>query len=507
MAEPGPNDEDRKLRPTQATIITVSAGSLVGLAIFLLRFCSFEGLSELLTLIYQASWVALVVHHGCHIYAGYFRTTGLPREAALELLFVLAWGAVAVGIGLLDDPKLLPLAAVWIGSAYALFHLSTDMEEAREQLFEAEGRRLRRASDVIRESGIWLGFRSRVLQVEDPRAHGVLEMFPETDSEDGKLTRMIWTAICSMVAIGLIATTAAAGQVLLKSDEPPAGSGVTEKGGGGGSAPDTTPEVNTRRRGGREQEEGREPEGSECGGRRDPGGRMPGPIRRSLSLAWHDVEGLDPGLMEALDYDIGGCPGPARPIPGLKGDWYAPGYCEGDLTMLSIAFEGIDHPVVLLEQAADFALPMIRQGRFVSAEDRFTIGEGDAYVINSRDGSYVPIRDTASSGRVEGSGDGDGGCGDFIDEDVAYAVAGPGLLDPWRSVAAISPGGVYPIDVATDGPSRPRLALRSTATGILTMATCDAPLLTCELRLGEETYTGSPGAHITSTEVQALAEP
>lgn len=498
MTEQGHAEQDRS-RPKKSTIITVSLGSLLGLTVFLIRFCSFEGLSELLTVTYQASWVALLIHHGCHVYEGYFRKTGLPREAALELLFLIAWAAAAVVLGQLDDPKLPELAIAWGTSAYLLFHLGADMEEARRRLSRKTDKRLRRASDVIRESSLWIGFQLRVLQVEDARAQGVVfEVFPENDSEDGNLTRMIWTSICAMMVITLIATSAAVAQMVVEPADP-ANTAAEESDGGAAR------EAANRREAGGEEED-RETEGDDCNGERDPSGPIPRPILRALSLAWHDVRSLDPDLMEALGYDIGGCPGAARRIPALKSGWYAPGYCEGDLTMLAIAFEGIDHPVVLLEQAADFALPIIREGHFESAEDRFTVGKGDAYVIDSRGGSYVLIRDTASSGPVSGSGEGDGGCGDFVDADYAYTVAGPGLLDPWRSVAAVSPGGVYPIDVATDDPSKPRIALRSTATGILATATCDADLLTCEISFGDQTYRGTPESTITPAEVKALGE-
>ena len=230
---------------------------------------------------------------------------------------------------------------------------------------------------------------------------------------------------------------------------------------------------------------------------------MPEPQRTALELAWHEVDGVPPGPLEALGFDIAGCPGRAQPIPGKPRWWYVPGYCEGQLQAVAIAPDGLEHPVVMLEQAAEFTLPLISDDEFVDAVDRFVVGDGDAYVIDSTSGSHVLISEHSTAGAVAEQGS---GCSDFSDKDVPYTIVDPTLLSGWRSVAAITPGGVYPIASAHDTASVEVVLFNSPA-GIVAEGRCWAAKKACGVKIESEWIMGQADDHITQEEVEALVEP
>lgn len=502
MSESGQSSESRI--PFKArTLAAIGAGALT-LAASTVKAGGWEGLSHVLTLAYQLAWVALVCHHYLHLCEGYL-WVGLARPTACEFGLVVAWGLAAAFLGEAADPKFVLLAACWLPGAALLFLSGTDMERARKKLKDETGYRAKRATDVIRASDWWGALCSRFAQVEDEKVDELRERLSQRDTDDGYLSSTTWAACCSTLAVGLIAVAGAFGSTVLPLEEQ-----LDDGGGGRGSdgapketerPPDTAPSGEKTGTGGPPADE------KDCNGLQAPTG-APEESTRSLTLTWREVEGLVPGPMEALGYDIAGCPTPAHPIPGLPGSWYAAGYCGGSLRVISIALAGYDHPIALLEQVAEFAMPMIREGRFVSAEDRFEVGDdGDAYVIVSRDGTFVPIRDDTTAGPVDvGDRGGKGGCNDYVDKDVAYTVAGPGLIEGWRAVAAISPGGVYPIAYGAHG-DEVRIALRSTAVGIVTVARCTSSLLACDLPIAGTTRHWSEPAEIEQDEVKALAEP
>lgn len=463
---------------------------------------NWEALSRLLTIAYRIGWVLLACHFLVHVRERYF-TIGLARATWLELALLVTW---AGGVGLLDslpDPKLHELAGIWLPSAALLFWLATQMERDRKALKGKTGYRAPRVTDVIRGSAIWEELDGRLAQVKDDTVAKLREIINGRDTEDGNLSHTSWALLCAVLAISLIAAAGALGSTVMPEERD-------EHGGGGGNPNHEkgldAPGASATPAGGEAVDTAST--GADCGGEYDPP-RVPEPQRAALALAWHDVDGLQPGRMEALGVDIAGCPEPPRPTPGLPGSWYALGYCEGSLRGIALAFDGLDHPVFLLEQAAEFALPLIRDGRLVSAEDRFEVGgDGDAYVIDTRDGSFVLIRDDATAGPVDGGhGDGGDGCGDYTDRDVAYTIVGPGLLEAWRAVAAVTPGGVYPIANRTAGEGEARFALRSTEVGIVTTVRCPASLLTCEATIAGTVHRWSEPAEIDQAGVEALVEP
>ncbi|HET7591107.1 MAG TPA: hypothetical protein VFK14_13115 [Solirubrobacterales bacterium] len=442
-----------------------------------------EGLSHLLTLTYQVGWALLLCHHFLHLYERYF-SIGLARATWVEFALLVAW---TCGVGVLDllpDPKLSVLAGIWLLSAGFLFWSATQVEIDREALKEKTGYRAPRATDVIRGSFIWVELDSRLAQVKDDTVDAFREKLNGRDTEDGNLSHTSWALWCSTFAVSLIAVAGALGSTVMP-EHPHEG-----KGGNGNHENTHHTKIGSE----------------DCSSRYLPVG-VPEPQREALALAWHEVHGLEPGLMEALGFDVAGCPGPARPIPGLPDSWYAPSYCEGNLRGIALAFDGLDHPVFLLEQAAEFALPMIRDRQLVSAEDRFEVGgDGDAYVIDSREGSFVLVRDDASAGPVR-EGDGKTGCGEYTDRDVAYTVVGPGLLGPWQAVAAVTPGGVYPIADGAVSEGKVRFALRSTEDGIVATVRCLVSLLSCETKIGGTLHRWSGKARTDRAGVEALVEP
>ena len=104
---------------------------------------------------------------------------------------------------------------------------------------------------------------------------------------------------------------------------------------------------------------------------------------------------------------------------------------------------------MLLEQAAN-RMPIILDEQFVGAIDRFHVGDGDSYIINTTEGSFVLIRDHSTGGQVSEKRGQGGGCGGYTNLDVPYSVVAPGLLSGWRTLAGMFPGGVYPIDATPE---------------------------------------------------------
>jgi hypothetical protein len=494
LAEIG--DESRKaIRPR--TLAWIVAGA-VAIATSAIKAGGWEALAELLTLTYQLGWITLACHHLQHVFDGYFQV-GLARPTAYEFALVVAWGAAAVVLGNSPDPNLWALTACWLLSAAWLFHSAALMEQAREQLKLSTGYRARRTTDAIRSSETWFALCNLFARVDDETVDEFRRKLSQPDTKDGNLSRTIWVACCSTVAIGLIAAGGALGSVLAPPEE-----GSADRDGGSERREEKQEAGGGNESGGGTDATDAEAKEEDCGEDWDPV-NVPQPARNALILAWREVDDLEPGPMEALGFDIAGCPGLARPIPGLPGSWYALGWCEGSLRAAAIVLRGATHPVALLEQAAEFALPLIRDGRFRSAEDRFEVGDGDAYVIHTRDGSFVPIRDDVTAGPV-GEGDEGGGCGSYGNRDVAYSFAGAGLIGVWKAVATITPGGVYPIAYGTASDGEVRFALRSPGVGIVTVAHCTPSLLTCEAKVAGINRRWS-GETIERAEVEALVEP
>jgi hypothetical protein len=470
-----------------------------------IRSSSLEGMSEILSGSYLLIWAAALTRFCFHLYEGYAQC-GLFRETVFELAIVSTWGFLAVYAYQARDPQIPMLIGFGAAAAAMFFFCATDMESARARLADAaEGQvRLRRASDILRDSSVWDEIFLRVHQLDSERVREAGRWFGGADAEDGMLSRAAFIALCLLAAIALAAGgLAIVGTALGVPLTPQPIEEPDEK-----KAPDP-------KRHGDQQNEAkalssppgrkRTSAGDDCDPSYRPGPEVPEPQRTALELAWREVDGVPPGPLEALGFDIAGCPGRALPIPGKPRWWYVPGYCEGQLQAVAIAPEGMEHPIVMLEQAAEFTLPLINDGEFVDAVDRFVVGDGDAYVIDSTGGSHVLIREHSTGGAVNGA-KGRSGCSDFIDKDVPYTTVDPTLLSGWRSVAAITPGGVYPIASAHDTASVEAVLFNSPA-GIVAEGRCWPAKQTCGVKIGSEWIMGEADDHITQEEVEALVEP
>jgi hypothetical protein len=471
-----------------------------------IRSGSLEGMSQILTVAYLFTWVTAATRLGFHLYEGY-AWLGLWRQMCLEFATVTFLGVLVLLTSRAEDPQVPRLVACG-GIATVLFFLSaTLLERARAELAGKEdGVRLRRATDVLRESCVWGQACDLFRQLDSRTTKKVGRWLAGPDTKDGMLSRAAFIALCALASIAVAAGgMAMVGTVLGMPLTPTYADGVHKE-----------PDGDSSPRGGRHygsvppSPNGAEaPQASiddDCGIEYDPGPRVPEPERSSLMLAWHEVDGIPPGPLEALGSDIPGCPGRARPIPAKPDWWYAPGYCEGRLRSIAIAPEGMEHPVVLLEQAAEFALPLILHREFVDAVDRFRVGDGDAYVIDATAGSYVLIRAHRTGGRVTDDLERSGGCNNFVDEDVPYNVVGPMLIAGWRSIAAISQGGVYPIASAHNSGAVESFSFLSPA-GVEAEGRCWTAQETCGVEIEGDWIMGEAETRASQEEVEALVEP
>jgi hypothetical protein len=462
---------------------------------------SLVGISRLLAIAYVAAWILVLVRHLTHVYEGY-PWIGLVRPMLCELTTVIVWGGLAFVVTQAENPQIPRLIVCGTISTVLLFFSAGKLEEARAALVEEHRVPIRRATEVLQESRAWRELCKRFRQIDFLAAKRIREWVSGPDTEDGYLSRAVVIALSAPAAIALAASTfAVASTVFPVPITPDSDSdGRVERpspnphGGKESEPPPPSPEP--------------DPPSTEVNddckeGSYDPGSRVPEPERSSLILGWQDLPGVVPGPMEALGFEIAGCPEGARPIPSSTGSWYAPGYCEGQLRAVTIAPRGLDHPVVLLEQAAEFVLPLIIKGKFVSAVDRFEVGDGDAYIVDVAEGSFVLIREHSTRGPVEGAPRQAGHCGNYADEDVPYTVVGPGMLPGWRLAAAISQGGVYPIAFAKGAGNPEAVVFRSPA-GIVITGTCSISRLTCEIELESDPIGGITGPHVDQAEVEAL---
>jgi hypothetical protein len=470
-----------------------------------IRSSSLEGMSEILSGGYLLIWAAALTRFWLHLYEGYARY-GLLWETVLELAVVLAWGFLAVYAYQARDPQIPMLIGFGAAATIMFFFSATDMERARVRLADATNGqvRLRRASDILRESNVWDEIFLRIRQLDSERVREAGRWFGGADAEDGMLSRATFIALCLLAAIVLAAGgLAIVGTALgVPLTAKPAERSAEEKAADPKRHGDQKSEAKplTPR-----PERKHTSASNDCDPSYQPGPEVPEPQRTALELAWHEVDGVPPGPLEALGLDIAGCPGRALPIPGKPQWWYVPGYCEGQLQAIAIAPEGLEHPIVMLEQAAEFTLPLINDEEFVDAVDRFAVGDGDAYVIDSTSGSHVLIREHSTGGAVAGTKQGNG-CSDFSDKDVPYTIIDPTLLSGWRSIAAITPGGVYPIASAHDTASVEVILFNSPA-GIVAEGRCWAAQKTCGVKIESEWIMGKADDHITQEEVEALVEP
>jgi hypothetical protein len=391
------------------------------------------------------------------------------------------------------------------GAAAALLFLwsAGRMEEARAAAMTRNDVEIRRASDFLRASLPWQVLCGLVGQIHFHWVRRLREFFGGPDTPTGVLSLLAAIGVLVLITISLISSGLVVASVIFPIQ-------ITARNlkKGDDSQADVPPhKPHQKKYDLRPNPEGNSPGGAgECSGSRSAGADAPEPESASLRLGWEKVDGTEPGPMEALGFEIAGCPGTARPIPGRPGSWYESGYCGGELRSLVIAPHGLEHPVVLIEQAAAFALPIILDGRFVEAVDRFKVAGGDAYIIDSDRGSFVLMRDHTTTGPVADGSNPGGGCADFTDTDVRYTIVGPGLLEAWRFIAGISVGGAYPIAYAHKADGSEWVDFRSPE-GIVAKGSCVIETMVCTIEVGEDEISGRSGDTITESEVKALVEP
>lgn len=503
------NEETRSGFPKRAVAWT---GGIIGaIVVAVVKDGSLAGLSRLLAILYASVWLAIVIRHLIHLWEDYY-SRGLGRPMLYELVLLISGGASAVILLTEDDPQI-PLLAFFGGSLALFFFLcATKLEETRVEEMEKQGVEIRRATEVLRQSGLWRWTCRRFAQIDFEFAQRVRQFLAGQDSDPGSLSLAAGIALLTPAGISLVAVLLVFISMIFPVRVTPPGARVedqaseqtAEQGGvdRGTESTATGPMVDV---GNLPTAESKSGKGMRCGGERDFDG-VPEPERSSLQLGWREVPGTTAGPMEALGYEIAGCPGIVRPIPGLKGTFFAPGYCGDELRALVIAPRGMEHPLVLLEQAAQFALPLILDGHFEGAVDRFAVGTGDAYIIDSDMGSYVLFRDHTSNGQLHRPEEREDGCAGFSDQDVLYTLVSPALLEAWRAVAAISVGGVYPIDYARETDGSESVVFRSPE-GIVAEGACSISTMTCTIDIGEEQIHGRRGGLINENEVKTLVEP
>lgn len=480
---------------------------VIGTLLSVVKSGSLEGASLLLAIVFVVAAAAVACRFLFHLYAGYIRL-GLGRWLLFELATACTWGALALVVVQAENPQIPRLIVCGGVIAFVFFQLATRMERARARLQRQNQVRIRRATDVFRGSWLWRDLCRGFRQIDFEVAKRVRESLSGPDRKAGFLS---WAA--SIVLLMPAAVAALSGALAVASivfslpmtppnrSDPGTGEEPTPTPGVEGKAP--TRPIST----------GNSPAAvDDCADEYEPGSHVPEPERSSLILGWQVVPGISPGPLEALGFEIAGCPGAARPIPGSPGSWFAPGHCGEELRAIVIALRGFYHPVVMLEQAAEFALPLIRDGKFVEAVDRFAVGEGDAYVVTTSQGSYVLIRDKTTAGSVDDDLSEAIGCDGIADDDVEYPIdvsytaVGPGMIEGWREVAAVSLDGVIPLDSVPASSDVEAFAFRS-GDGIVGFGRCSTPGLSCEVKIGRgEWRPVAGGARIDQTEVRALAE-
>lgn len=503
MGQKTPNEPSKSAFSKQAIVaaLGVVTATFAGLAP-ILKDVSMVGVSRLLVIVFEIVAAAIVARHLIHILNGYYGA-GLRRPMVFELgvtaaVAIMAW--ILHGSG---NPQIPRLAICGAAASLLFLWVAGRMEKARARAMVRNDVVIRRASDFLRASRPWRILCELVGQIHFGWVKRLRKFFGGPDTPTGVLSLLAAIGVLVLMTVSLVSAGLVVASVILPIQVTPKDSKKGDGTGGdvGSNAPVPMTDGHPT-----DTEEGSPASVNECDGSRAAGAGAPEPESASLRLGWEKVDGTEPGPMEALGFETAGCPGTARPIPGQPGSWYEPGYCGGELRSIMIAPSGLEHPVALIEQAAAFALPIIRNGHFVDAVDRFEVGGGDAYIIDSSEGSFVLIRDHSTTGPVPDGGSPGGGCADFTDTDVRYTIVGPGLLEAWRFVAAASLGGAYPIAYAQKADGSEWVDFRSPE-GIVAKGSCVIETMVCTIEIGEDEISGRRGDKITESEVKALVEP
>lgn len=494
-----PNESSQSAFSKRAVIGALGAmgGTAVAL-VPILKDVSMVGVSRLLVIVFEIVFAALVARHLIHILDGYYRA-GLRRPMRFELGVTAAVATMAWVLHESENPQIPRLTVCGAAAALLFLWSAGKMEEARAAAMTGNDVEARRASDFLRASLPWQVLCGLVGQIHFHWVRRLREFFGGPDTPTGVLSLLAAIGVVVLMTVSLISAGLVIASVIFPIQITPRGVRKED-----GPQAEVSP--------GKPHDHPSEPKGGspgsaeECSESHGPGAGAPEPESASLRLGWEEVDGTEPGPMEALGFEIAGCPGTARPVPGQPGSWYEPGYCGGELRSIMIAPRGLEHPVVMIEQAAEFTLPIILDGRFVHAVDRFEVGGGDAYIVNTDEGSFVLIRDHTTTGPIADDLSPGGGCADFTDADVRYTVVGPGLLEAWRFIAGISVGGAYPIAYAHKADGSEWVDFRSPE-GIMAKGSCVIETMVCKIKVGEDEISGRNGDTITESEVKALVEP
>lgn len=465
-----------------------------------LKDVSMTGASRLLAMGFAVFSAGLLVRHVVHIADRYYRPA-IRKAALFELAVTVAIGAMTWMLLTSPDPQIPRLAASGAVAAGLFLWSAGTLEDARSAMV-AQGVAIRRASDFWRASWVWRALCKLTSWLHFGWIERLRKFFGGPDTPPGKLSLMAAISSIALVVIGLISTGLVIASVIFPIQITPDDS--DRDGPRAETRPSETEKEDEGEQAGSKEVSPTDTE--ECSNSHDAGVGVPEPAASALRLGWEGVDGTEPDLMEALGFEIAGCPGIPRPIRNRPGWWYEPGYCGGELRAIVIAPLGLEHPIVLLEQAATFGLPIITGGHFVNAVDRFEVGGGDAYIIDSDEGSSVLIRDHTTAGVIdEGSSPGSG-CAAFTDTDVRYTVVRPELFEAWRFVSSISVGGAYPIGYARSQDGSEWFDFRSPR-GIVAKGSCVLETMVCTIDIDEPQISGQPGDTITKSEVKTLVEP
>jgi len=228
-----------------------------------------------------------------------------------------------------------------------------------------------------------------------------------------------------------------------------------------------------------------------CGGPIKAGDGAPEPEAAGLRAAWAERGGV-----------VASCAKKARPVPGTRSSYFAPGYCRGEYRAFAIASPS--HPAaVALEQVARVGRAMIEEQKLIGASQRRALGDGDFQILFTHEGPYLAIRETKT--------DGNGGprrkalrCEELLESKSRYVFLPPGMSEIWVELAGLGLQTWPSWDTSgyTDSPSFRFYdeSGRSVGTG-----SCTTPVA-CRLSAGgiDLSSTGKGRDAVTATRIRAV---
>lgn len=233
-----------------------------------------------------------------------------------------------------------------------------------------------------------------------------------------------------------------------------------------------------------------------CGTEVTPGDGAPEPQSTALHDLW-----LGGHWSAGVGAFIGGCAERAHRLP--SGAWYAIGRCRGVVQSVGIAWEEVP-PRLLLGQAARFAHTWLADETLLDASPRTAVRQGDLYVVDTVDGSYVLVRSQLTAGKGEPTGGGT--CNSSKSTGARYETVVPGLVDSWLTVAHDE--WAWPLELARDASGNRRFAFRRPAPDdrVIATATCTSDVA-CTTSYGGTILIRRSGSRVTADELRAAATP